>query len=151
MRIQWSSEAARAMLSRLDESDRGLQGCLRQAAQILAAIDEANKDGDDEALIKAKERFETCRERLTKLARSLEDFTEALRKADSLFEQADDDTIRLANGVGRQAPPPPGSRMRRAVRWEPTAFAVMPQMRTRITAYPAWLENATAAADAFLD
>lgn len=148
MRIQWSSEAAGAMLSRLDESDQGLNGCLRQAAQILSALDEANIDGDDSALSKAKERFEGCRERLLTLTAALEDFTDALRRADKLFEQAEDDTIRLADGAGSASAPPVRYTLKNTVRWEPAAFAVMPEMRTRIAALPDWLENITAGADA---
>lgn len=150
MRIQWSSDAARAMLSKLEQSDQGLEGCLRQAVQILAALDEANADGDDSALAKAKERFEISRGRLLALIRALEDFIEALRRAEELFEQAEEDTIHLTDGRCDPYPVVRPQRERYPVLWAEEAFTVMPEMRTRITALPDWLEDLTAAEDAIL-
>ena len=151
MRIQWSSGAAQEMLIRLEQAEQGLNSCLRQTALVKSALDEANVDGDDQALRKMKERFDGCTQRLKSFENVLDDFMSALRKADELFEDAESDLVHMGEELSESKESPRyivNSGSGGYVSWEPSAYAVMPGMRVSSVTIPDWLENAAAGAGA---
>ena len=150
MRIQWSSGAAQEMLIRLERADQGLADCVRQSALVRSALDEANADGEDQALRKAKERFEACAQEIRAFAEALDDFRSAVRRADERFEDAEAGVIRMAANLS-QASAAPGRENgvgERYVNWEPSAFSVLPNMRVSGAPVPEWLETVTAGSNA---
>ena len=150
MRIQWSSSAAQEMLERLAQADRSMQDCLRQSSAVCAAMAEANPDGANRALRAAEERYGLLAKRLRAFEEALEDFQSAIRRADGLFEDAETELERLAERLddARSAPNSRESGGERYIRWEPSAYAVMPDMRLNIAPMPEWLRAATAAVGA---
>ena len=145
MRIQWSSRAAQEMLIHLEKADQGLADCIRQAALAGEALDEANVDGENQALKKAQELFEDDVHELRALAESLGSFINALRKADRMFSETEESIARMAAGMGESESTPVYSEQQVVyhANWEPEAFAVIPNMRLRAAAMPTWLENST--------
>lgn len=145
MRIQWSSGAAQEMLSRLERADEGLANCVKQAGRVRTALDEANADGGNQTLRKAKEQFEAYAQELQEFAESLEEFMGALRRTDRMFTETELNVARMALNLGEtKAPPQRGERRgEHHASWKPEAFAVIPNMRIQAAVAPAWLERLT--------
>ncbi len=139
MRIQWSSAAAQEMQTRIEEAKQGLMECLRQADSIRILMDEANVDGTDRALIKAEEQFERGAYRLKSFGYELDDFKSALSKADELFDATE--TMLFCRASEQVSAEPCRIISSGYVRWESTAYAVMPIMRIRTVLLPKWLEE----------
>lgn len=147
MRIQWSSNAAQEMLGHLSQVNRGMEDCLRQSAVVYAAITEANPDGANRALKAASERYGLLLNKMRAFGEALEDFQSAVRRADGMFEDAEMELRRLMGGLddSQDAPNNRESGGERYIRWEPSAYAVMPDMRINVAPVPKWLEAATSA------
>lgn len=150
MRIQWSSSAAQEMLGRLAQVDRSMEDCLRQSSAVRAAIAEANPDGANRALRAAEEHYGLLAKRLRAFEKALEAFQSAIRRADGLFEDAETELERLAERLddARSAPNSRESGGERYIRWEPSAYAVMPDMRVSVMPMPDWFKAATTMAGA---
>lgn len=146
MRIQWSSEAAQEMLDRLKRAEQGLEDCRSHSAQVYRALDEANPDGGNKALVKARSQFDAHVQRLRRLTESLEDFISAIRRTDAMFEEAEKENGRLIDDDDQ---PPVNTvysgrnRSEQYANWGPESFVAMPRIRLNSTVLPAWLEDVT--------
>lgn len=143
MRILWSSEIAHEMLNRLERVQQSMQECRDQSAIARQALDEANVEGDDTALLKAMQRFEDCIGRMKTFRDSLDDFVAAIRKADEMFSDTEAEIALLADHAEI-----PGSSMAEMtadnghyIAWNPDAFAPMPSMRLNAIEVPEWLND----------
>jgi len=148
MRIQWSSEEAQEMLRNLEMAASALGDCVGQAGLVRSAFSDANADGSDDALRSAGKRFEACAQRLRKLSESLDAYIAALHKADELFNEVEDSNNRLISETenGKSAYINDMASHIHSVNWDPSAFVVMPSMRTNAAVMPKWFEDITATA-----
>lgn len=142
MKIQWNSDAAQEVLEHLRKADQGLEDCVQQEKRAQSELAEANADGDDQALTRITERFETCRAKLRALAAALENYESAVRRAEQEFESAERDIGRMADNLHEPSAAP--YRGGGSTSWEPDAYSEMPRMRMRVAPVPEWLETMTA-------
>lgn len=142
MKIQWNSDAAQEALSCLRRAERGLQGCLRQAQTVRAALREANKDGENKQLNKVSETFDGYEKRLRLLLEDVDAYEAGVRRADAGFSEAEQRIMRLVEDLGGAAGIPPAGGTGGYVQWSPGVYTVTPNMRVGIAPMPAWLEQA---------
>lgn len=149
MRILWSSEIAHQMLNRMERVQQSMQECRNQSAVAYQALDEANVEGDDTALLKAIQRFEECVGRMNSFANSLDDFITAIRKTDELFCETETAIVRMAENVEKS-----GSNLidmaaehDHYIGWNPDGFATMPGMRLNAVEVPKWLNDIADSSD----
>lgn len=143
MLIQWNSSAAQEALSRLRRTERGLEDCLSRSQTVRSALQEANPDGENQTLKKALDRFESCEKKLRQLLDDVERYETGVRRANSGFDDAEQSAVRTVENLSTaSAVPVTGSGAGRFVRWEPAAYATIPEMRVHVAPMPAWLEDA---------
>lgn len=152
MRIQWSSGAAQEMLGRLERVNQSVNDCRRQSEAVRSAMAEANPDGGNKAMKAAEERFGQLVGSLRSFEEALKAYQSAVRRADSLFEDAETEIGRLAAGLdSAQGAPVNLESGERYVSWEPAAYAVMPDMRVGVAPVPEWLRAAAADAVPYME
>lgn len=143
MLIQWNSGAAQEALSRLRRTKRGLEDCLQQSQTVRSSLQEANPDGENQTLKKALDRFESCEKKLRQLLDDVELYETGVEKADDGFSEAEQSAVRLVGELSGASPAPvTGGGVVRFVRWEPAAYATIPEMRVHAAPMPSWLEDA---------
>ncbi|MBQ3079555.1 MAG: hypothetical protein IJC48_06125 [Clostridia bacterium] len=145
MRILWNSETAQELLKRLDKAKDRLDECLNQTRNARQALSEANADGDDRVLIKAGNRLAACEKQMDAFSESLDEFIDAIRRTDGMFEETEADIARMAIGEANvpYRSPSAASSGGWYANWEPAAFVMMPDMRIRTVEIPEWLEAIT--------
>lgn len=142
MLIQWNSGAAQEALSRLRRTKRGLEDCLQKSQTVRSSLQEANPDGENQTLKKALDRFESCEKKLKQLLDDVERYETGVEEADDGFSEAEQSAVRLVGELSSASPVAVGSGAGRFVRWEPAAYAAIPEMRVRVAPMPSWLEDA---------
>jgi chromosome segregation ATPase len=149
MRIQWSSDAAQEMLTRLEQADQRLQDNLQQAERVTMALEEANQEGDDAALKKALERFGALQARIRRLHQAVDDYKTGLRRTDQTFEDAESSLVRLAEDVGLSSGASESFSGSAAAGflWNTARAEIMPEMRVGTAGVPDWLEQAVSQAN----
>lgn len=112
---------------------------MRKAHLVRIALEEANADGDNEALSALTERFDNCTKRMKALAQALDDFRSAVIRTDAEFDEAEHALHSLIGNLEERAELNMGASYQDARNWQPDAYAVMPDMRVHAAPVPEWL------------
>lgn len=141
MIIQWSDESVREALTCLQRAEQGLLGCIQQAGSVRGALDEANPDGENKALNEARERFDTCEQRLKDMLSGIKEYEKRTKDTNARFAEAEESLLSLIERLGDTLPPSGGGKS--DAHWRPEAYAAAPRMRVGVASAPSWLEDVT--------
>ena len=146
MRIKWSSEAALEIAGQLERAQWAMEDCRELIAMVRTALNEANPDGENQALRKAAERFERDVVSMKKLTDLLNDTLTGVKRADQIMTEAERENASRADGMeeGTAYPHPEGAASFGRVDWSRIHSAPMPYLRINRVPLPEWLDDLTA-------
>ena len=112
---------------------------------VRTALNEANPDGENQALRKASERFERDVVSMKKLTDLLNDTLTGVKRADQIMAEAERENASRADGMeegtGYQQT---GDAFSGRVDWSRIQSAPMPYLRISRVPLPEWLDDMTA-------
>ena len=146
MRIKWSSEAAMEIAGQLERAEWAIEDSRGLIAMVRTALDEANPDGENQALRKASERFERDVVSMKKLMDLLNDTLAGVKRADQIMNEAERENASRADGMeeGSRYSQQMGMASAGRIDWSRIHSAPMPYLRISRAPLPEWLDNMTA-------
>ena len=146
MRIRWSDDAAREMMSRLDAATQALQDADALSRRAATLLEQANADGSNSALKKMQRRLSEWQHKLEKLQMHTDTFCTGLVRAGRLMDEAEQSALhrtrQLLSGHGTEI----DSGRYGAFAWSHSDVFILPQTRSAVAPIPDWL---SAQADRF--
>lgn len=146
MRIKWSSETALEIAGQLERAEWAIEDSRGLIAMIRTALNEANPDGENQALRKASERFERDVVSMKKFTDLLNDTLAGVKRADQIMTEAERENASRADGMeeGTTYQQQAGSASFGKIDWSRIHSAPMPYLRINRVPLPEWLDDMTA-------